>query len=86
MRKQGANVNNYVINDGKSWIFREVEVQHIKDQLQKISEEITKKGMVGSNERDRPKQNWAKNGDYNVKDAIRLLQAEDEIYDQDLWK
>lgn len=46
MRKQGGKVNNYLGNDGKSWVFKEVEFQHIKDQLQKISEAIIEKGML----------------------------------------
>jgi len=56
----GVKVANYLANDGKEWVFKEVEVQHIKEQLQKIKEEIQEKGMVGSQIRDRPKRNWEK--------------------------
>jgi len=61
-----------------------VEVQHIKDQLQKIKEEISEKGMVGATVRDRLKCNWAKNGNYNVNNATRMLQGVGENYDEDL--
>lgn len=62
-----------------------MEVQSIKDQLQDIKDEITKRGIVGSEDRDRPKWNWAKSDNYNVKDAIRMLQAGNVVLDQDLW-
>lgn len=85
MRKQGEKVSNYLSKYGQTWFFREVEVQSIKDQLQDIKDEITKQGIVGSEDRDRPKWNWVKSGNYNVKYAIRMLQAGNVILDQGLW-
>lgn len=85
MRKQDEKVSNYLSKDGQNWIFSKVEVQPIKDQLQKIKDEITKKGITRSKERDRPNWKWAKSGSYNVKGAIRMLQIGDVFFDQDLW-
>lgn len=42
--------------------------------------------MVGGNAKDRPKWNWARNGNYNVNDAKRMLQGRGEHWDDDLWQ
>lgn len=43
IRKQGAKIANYLDKDGKEWIFKEVEIQHVKDQLQRVKEELREK-------------------------------------------